>query len=189
MKIPNPYFTDVPKFGDLHVDEILLEDVYPILFTLKNEDGELFLCLCCEIRNEQRWILNPISNKNLIALLTNMLTIRKAFTDGAENKIVAVRDYSTEQDTFKIIPVQKLDPDDLPSEDELLDADDGEFNDYIERLESFNQANIYKSFQMFSYSFSFETTFSSSVIESYMKNIASKKCFNLRGRRMQCAVH
>lgn len=142
MKIPNPYFIDVPKYGNLHVDEILLEDVYPILFTLKNEnEKKLFICLCCEIRNEQRWILNPITVNNLIALLTNKITVREAFTDGKDIKIVAIRNYATECDSFKLVTANEFDADDLPNSGELLDTEDGEFDEYIKRLESLDEIN------------------------------------------------
>ena len=38
MYIPTPYFRNVPKMGDLTLDNIFLDDGYPVLFTCTNEE-------------------------------------------------------------------------------------------------------------------------------------------------------
>lgn len=132
MRIPEPYFCDALQYGNLSMEEILIEDTYPVLFVLKNEDRQRFICVCCDIRDEQRWILNPISIDNLIAFLDNKKTARQLFTDGTA-QLVAVRNYATKEEGFTPAYGQ-LEVKDLPNENVYLDACDDEVAEYRQEL-------------------------------------------------------
>lgn len=133
MKIPNPYFENVPNYGNLSVEEVFYEDGYLILFILKSKDGQRFLAYCCEVRNEQRWILSQVSNQTIINLIYNKETIFTAIIN-SENHIVAVRNYTTRTDSFQTVSTPNLDPLDLPEKDEFLDVDCVEYSSYLETL-------------------------------------------------------
>ena len=43
MYIPSPYFKGIPQMGNLEMDNIFLENGYPVLFTCRNKD-KIYLC-------------------------------------------------------------------------------------------------------------------------------------------------
>ena len=45
MYIPSPYFKGIPQMGNLEMDNIFLENGYPVLFTCRNKD-KIYLCIC-----------------------------------------------------------------------------------------------------------------------------------------------
>ena len=134
MRIPNPYFENVPVYGNLVMDEILVDYVYPLLSVLKDKSGHRYLCMCFDTRGAQQWIVAPISSSKLIKLKKNKLTLYDAFRLCEKIVILAVRNYETRTDSF-----QQLSPDDIPEEDlppigEYLDAEDDEWDAYIETI-------------------------------------------------------
>lgn len=40
MSIPNPYFADTPLYGDLYMEEILVDYDYPLLMVLQDASKE-----------------------------------------------------------------------------------------------------------------------------------------------------
>lgn len=141
MKIPNPYFENVPNYGNLSVEEVFYEDGYLILFVLKSEKGQRFLAYCCEIRNEQRWILSQVSNQDLIDLIHNKIAIYSVLTNASEH-IVVVRNYATFTETFRQIPSHDLDELDLPAKEEFLDADPDDYKDYLQKLNNITRISL-----------------------------------------------
>ena len=132
----NVYFKDVPIYGDLEIDYIVVEDTYPVLFVLKNGKNDRFICVCCEVRDEQRWIINSITCEDLIKLLTDKITLADVFKINDFVKIVAIRNYSTKIETYYSTPPKSLDERDLPMPGVYLEAEPGEHNQYIELLEN-----------------------------------------------------
>ncbi len=132
--IPNPYFANVPKIGDLTMDYVILDYDYPLLFVCRDGSDNLYLCDCCDTYKEQRWIIAPISKRSLIALLTNKLTLRAAFEQAEGNCCVAVWSKEAPAEKYTLISAKEFDPEDLPDKGAYLDADEGEFEDYIDRL-------------------------------------------------------
>ena len=135
MKIPNPYFENVPNYGNLSVEEVFYEDGYLILFVLKSEKGQRFLAYCCEIRNEQRWILSQVSNQDLIDLIHNKVSVYNILTNTMEH-IVVVRNYETRTESFKPILTHDLDELDLHAKEEFLDVDIEDYETYLSKLET-----------------------------------------------------
>ena len=133
MKIPNPYFKNIPGYGNLSVEEIFFEDYYLILFVLISEKGQRLLAYCCDVREEQRWILSPVSNQDVIDFVHNRIPIYDLLTK-AYDHIVVVRDYATCKETFKFVSTIDLDELDLPAKEEFLDVDPDDYKDYIQKL-------------------------------------------------------
>lgn len=130
----NPFFTAVPGIGDLDLEEVIVEDTCPIFFTCISKDNQRYVVTCCEVYEEQRWIISPISNFDLIRLLTNKLSMRQAFlTQSREDCVIA--HWSKDRPTlgYEKVTIRELPEQDLPF-DEMLDADADEFEAYIQKL-------------------------------------------------------
>lgn len=133
MNIPSPYFKDIPTCGDLFMDQILVEYGVPLLSVLRDSAGLHYLCLCCDTRGSQRWIIAPISATDLLRLLENRLQLRNPFETGGE-KILVTRNYDTGEETASAVSTAHLDDLDLPAPNEFLDADEGDFTELRYRL-------------------------------------------------------
>lgn len=129
------YFENVFDYGNLEIEYILVEDNYPILFILTNDINQRFVCVCCDIRKEQRWIINPIDCEAILQLLHNKISLQRIFILGQAKKVVAIHNYKTGLDSYSLKNAEELDILDLPR-DEYLDVETGEFQDYIDFLYS-----------------------------------------------------
>lgn len=131
----NPFFIAVPGFGDLNWEEIIVEDTCPIFFTLISEKGQRYISVCCELYEEQRWVVAPISNAGLIELLTNKCSMRDAFfTQPNEKCIIAHWSKDNPKLRYEIAAQNELHEQDLPL-DEMLEAEEGKFTEYIQRIQ------------------------------------------------------
>jgi len=131
MSYPIPYFQDVPSYGNLSIEYIVIDDAYPVLFVLENTSKKRFICVCCDIRQEQRWIINPVGHEDLYKLLCNHITLMECFLVGSADKVIAVHSYETNMDNYRLVTRDELDTDDLPMSGEYLDAQCGEHSEYI----------------------------------------------------------
>ena len=61
------------RFGKkLTIERIFLEyDCLPLLCVCKDSDGQLYLCHCPEFRYFERWVVYPISEKQLSEMVEN----------------------------------------------------------------------------------------------------------------------
>lgn len=134
MRIPNPYFKNVPCYGNLSMEQIIVEYVYPLLSVLKDDRGNRYLCICFDTRGAQQWIITPISTRNLIKLLKNKLTLSAPFESGDNPKVHAVRNYGDKKEYFNLLDANQIPEENLPVKGEFLDAEDDEWNEYIERI-------------------------------------------------------
>ena len=116
----------------LSMEQIIVEYVYPLLSVLKDEHGNRYLCICFDTRGAQQWIITPISTKNLIKLLKNKLTLSAPFESGDTPKVLAVRNYEEKKDCFNLLNASQIPEENLPVKGEFLDAEDDEWNAYIE---------------------------------------------------------
>lgn len=63
------YFENVIGIGDLYLDYVFLKfDYEPIFFTCQDAQRQLYMCLCSEIRGEQRWVISKCEF-NILQLL------------------------------------------------------------------------------------------------------------------------
>lgn len=82
-------FENIKKIGNLYIIQIFLEfENEPILFLCNDEDRKKYLCLCSEIRKEQKWIIVECKQKALSELLSKEIDIRTAFLKERELTIV-----------------------------------------------------------------------------------------------------
>lgn len=134
MRIPDPYFEKVPQYGNLQMEQILVEYVYPLLSVLKGENGNRYLCLCYDTRGAQQWIITPILNEDLVELLQNKLTLSAPFEKSNLQKVHVVRNYENGLETFELLDANEVPEEDLPKKGEFLDSEDHEWDEYIERI-------------------------------------------------------
>lgn len=119
MKNRELYFENISEVGDLYLDHIFFSfEDEPILFTCISEINELYLCLCTEIRYEQRWLVSKCKIETLRALIKEEIDVRTALC--AQEQIVEVRLNLQCEETSKIIKVVELDELDLPKKGTFL---------------------------------------------------------------------
>lgn len=129
------YFTDIPNIGDLYMEKVLFEDICPIFFTLISKEQKRYICVCCELYGEQRWLISPISNCELIRMLKDEISMKKAFlTQNSEKCIVAHWSKEKSKIRYDLVDTCNLPSGDLPL-DEYLESEDDEIEEYIELLE------------------------------------------------------
>ena len=142
MRIPDPYFEKVPQYGNLQMEQILVEYVYPLLSVLKDESDNRYLCLCYDTRGAQQWIITPILNADLVELLQNKLTLSAPFEKSDLQKVHVVRNYENGLETFELLDASEVQEEDLPKKGEFLDSENHEWDEYIERIISSNEYTV-----------------------------------------------
>jgi len=138
MKIPNPYFENVPNLGNLRMERIIVDYDYPLLSVLTDKKQDRYLSMCFDTRGSQQWLIAPIPNKSLIQLLTNEIPLDAPYRESPANVIHAVRNYETKTETFYELRPADIPEENLPAKGEYLDAEDDEWEDYIEQLREQN---------------------------------------------------
>ena len=138
MEIEN-VFRKIPEFSDIVLDTILFESKYPVMFTWKNK-GDLYLFICCLVNAEKvKWIGSKTTYDNLIDLLENNITIRDAFLNITENKIIV--EYNGKETEYKIVKGKDVPDNILPTAGEYMEAEEGEYGEEIALFKRQN-ANI-----------------------------------------------
>lgn len=132
MYIPKPYFSNVPGMGDLFVDNIFLATDFPVLFCCRNEK-RLFLCICRNAIDEQKWIISEIDYFTLSEMINNNISIYNAFKKGNRCCIVTWKP-TFNKEKYRPIKNCEINDADLPEKEIRLDAED-EFSEYLKRLE------------------------------------------------------
>ena len=135
-------FIYTKKLGSLYYDKIIFEGPYPILFTLIDDNKNLFLCVCHHRDTEQsNWLLTNTSPSDIISLLTNRITIRKAFLLHDEIR------YSITRKPNELLIEENVYDDwcsnsSVLPDDAYLDAEDGEYNEELLYYAGFTKDNI-----------------------------------------------
>ena len=125
MYIPNPYFSNIPQFGDLKLDHIFVEDGYPILFTCRN-DKSFFICICRSLVPEQKWIISETNIEILRKLASQEIPICDAFTLMNAKSCIAVWNKNNPMENYTVLPTSNLSTSNLPSRSLYLDEDEAE---------------------------------------------------------------
>ena len=73
------YFENTPKYGDLYIDYIFHYDDQPILFSLKDKFSNLYLCVCYELREYQKWFIAKVDFNDLKQMNNNKKTVLELF--------------------------------------------------------------------------------------------------------------
>ena len=135
MKIES-IFRKIPEFHDICLDIVLFESRYPVLFTCRNGQ-EVYLFICCLVTGDKaEWIGTKTTYDNLIGLLKNKITIRDAFLNITENKIIV--DYDGQNVNYKIEKASNVPENLLPAAGEYMDAEEDE---YAEEIAVFKRRN------------------------------------------------
>jgi hypothetical protein len=189
MKIPKPYFKAVPLIGDLDLEYIFLEDLYPVFFTCINSAKKLFICLCCDVIEEQRWIVSPVKQFDILRMLKNRLTLYDLFKceEGKRYIITWIKGI----ESTKIVEFIDIPNYDLPNVNEFFDADEDEYKEYMEFLynkkylddllisDSIKNKKTNKMKDIYSVSFDYQITHNYDNIERqqivYVKSSENKK--------------
>lgn len=135
MKVEN-IFRNIPDFHNIVLDTILFESKYPVMFTCKNEK-DIYLFICCFVTADKaEWIGTKTTYDNLIELLENKITIRAAFLNITENKIII--DYDGKNVDYRVEKSCDIPENLLPTVGEYMDAEDDE---YAEEIAVFKRQN------------------------------------------------
>ena len=118
-------FRKISNFQKVILDTILFESKYPVLFTCKN-DKDIYLFICCFVNFEKiKWIGRRTTYDNLIDLLENKITIRDAFLNGTNNKIMI--EYDGKEVEYELKKSSEIPDEILPTVGEYMDAEEGEY--------------------------------------------------------------
>ena len=65
-------FITLNKYGELYIDKILFETYFPIIFTCKNENNDIFICVCCQCNeNGCKWLVGRTNGSFIVRMLQN----------------------------------------------------------------------------------------------------------------------
>lgn len=128
------YFENIEQVGSLSLDYIFYEfEKEPILFTCEDCRKRLFLCLCSDIRYEQRWLVIQSNISTLRELVEEKTDIASVFLKCASVTSVVMDRHGNE--SSHIIGAEELDRLDLPKEGTFLRCDKERAQDYLWRKE------------------------------------------------------
>lgn len=128
MKLKN-ILRNVPKVENLELDMILFESQYPVLFTCRTEK-DVFLFLCCLVNAEKmQWIATKTDYETLIALLSDEITIRDAFLQVSDEKMIIEYDGICTNSFF--VNKDKIPSALLPTAGEYMEAEENEYAEEI----------------------------------------------------------
>lgn len=117
---------------NLYEDQILLDYIYPVLFTCVDDHEDMYLSVCYDANvTKTCWLLAKVDPIQVIKLLKNDVTIRELFesdnlwnicrtANNSENYVERIKDY------------RSFDPKAFPAAGEYMDADEDEFLEEIE---------------------------------------------------------
>ena len=136
MKIEK-IFRKIPNFEKVILDTILFESKYPVLFTCKN-GKDIYLFICYFVNSEKiEWIGTRTTYDNLIELLENKITIRDAFFNVTNNKIMV--GYDGKEVRYELKKSSEISEDILPTVGEYMDAEEGEYEEEIAEFKKRNK--------------------------------------------------
>lgn len=142
MKIET-IFRNITDFQSIILDKILFENSYPVMFTCKNKE-DVYLFICCLVTADiVKWIGTKTTYDNLIELLENKITIRDAFLNVTEDKMVI--NYNGKKVEYSVENGRSLPEKILPAAGEYMDAEEDE---YIEEIAEFKRRNSNREFIM-----------------------------------------
>lgn len=128
------YFENVSGIGNLYLDYSLFEfEAEPILFLCVNEAGKIYLCLCSDIRYEQRWVIVPCGISVLKQMINEKMDIATAFINSKE-VVVITRDIQGKERSC-VKNIDEIDRLDLPKEGTYIRGDKEKFLNYLWKKE------------------------------------------------------
>ena len=116
----------------LYEDQILLDYIYPVLFTCIDDFDNMYLSVCYDAEvSKTCWLLAKVSPDQVISLLENRVTIRELF-ECKDLWYICKYANSSEKYVEKIKDYKNFDQDAFPAKGEYMDAEEDEFLEEIE---------------------------------------------------------
>ena len=113
------YFENVIGVGNLYLEYVFLEyEKEPVFFTCIDECGQMYICLCAEIRGEQRWIITKCNIQRMRAIINGTIDMFSVF-EVHENLFLIERNIEGIERS-RIEPFTDIDPLDLPVKGMML---------------------------------------------------------------------
>ena len=157
------YFNNVIQLGKLYLEHVFYEfESEPILFSCVDEEKNIYLCLCCEIRYKQRWVITECEISVLKALIEEKIDVATAFLMTSD---VIVIDMDLQgNETSHLVKRDDIDELDLPEKGTYIRCNKEKAMDYLwnkeyEFLCNHLKATIEKNFCLNEISFSYKAVF------------------------------
>lgn len=134
------YFENTPEYGDLYIDYIFHYDDQPILFTLKDDFSNLYLCVCYELCEYQKWFIAKVDFDDLKEMNDNKKSVLELFLKN-ESLLQAQRKSLTKEIFYRLESTNEIDTDLLPEKDFYLETDYEEqekFNAFYAQKDHYN---------------------------------------------------
>lgn len=126
----NIYFDNVIQVGKLYLEHIFYEfESEPILFSCVDENKNIYLCLCSEIRYSQRWLVSKCSITVLKALIEEEIDIASAILSAP--KVIVIDMDLHGHESSCIIERDKIDRLDLPKEGTYIRCNKEKAQNYL----------------------------------------------------------
>lgn len=141
MRLPTPYFPNIPQFGNLSIDGIFLYYECPIVFTCIDCSQNLYICVCCDMENEQRWLIAPTSIERIENMLSQRITLKAMFKDAGGYGCVATWHQGQEKENYSVILCTEFSNDDLADEGKFFETEPAEFESYLQAIRNRKEYN------------------------------------------------
>lgn len=139
----NPYFF-IPKTGYLYLEKSLVELDIPLLFTCKNDSGQLYLCLCIDSSSyPPTFLVTETTSNLLIKMLSNNIpmdmTFKHSFDQFPENIYQITESDDISSNSVSQLNVATIPEAKLPRKGSYFEIDLDYIQEYIAYLENYVQ--------------------------------------------------
>lgn len=118
---------------DLQMDMVLVDYVYPVLFTCTGDNGKLYIATCYWTHGDKKeWLIAETTPRRAIDLLQDKITLRDPFLNTPLWQAILKR--GEDFPTAVRVNAEDIDQHCLPTAGEYMDADPGEFDEEIQAL-------------------------------------------------------
>lgn len=118
----------------LYLEDVFVEELFPLLFTCSDDNGNLYVVVCYAYSAEcKEWLVTKTTAASVVNLLRNEITTRSIFTASTES-VTIIRQDSLSHFTYRSIPSSDLPEQVLPTDGYTMEAEPDEFEDVICRL-------------------------------------------------------
>lgn len=130
----NVYFDQVIGIGKLYLEHIFYEfENEPILFLCSDEAKKLYICLCSDIRYEQKWIVAECALNTLRLLIKEEIDIASAFF--LSKKVIVIKMDMQGNESSCEMDIAEVDRLDLPKERTYIRCDKEKAQNYLWKKE------------------------------------------------------
>lgn len=124
------YFERAADIGTLYLEHIFYEfEGEPILFTCTDDVKNTYLCLCSDIRYEQKWIVVQCGILQLKALIEEETDIASVFLSAKKAAVISMDLQGKECSEMK--DINSVDRLDLPEEGTFIRCDKNKARNYL----------------------------------------------------------